>query len=231
MAIYAIGDLHLSFGSSKPMNIFGPEWDGHPEKIEKNWNDLVSEDDLVILAGDISWAMQLQEVEADLNWLSGLKGSKLLVRGNHDYWWSSIGKVRAMLPPGIFALQNDHFTWGGCLICGTRGWLCPGEDGFNSDQDQKLYHREVQRLQLSLESTAGKTGMPIITAMHFPPFNRQGQPSAFTALMEEYGVKICLFGHIHDDGRDYIFQGERKGIRYIFVAADGINFTPKKIVI
>ena len=231
MAIYAIGDLHLSFGSSKPMDIFGPEWDDHPEKIEKNWNKLVSEDDLVIVAGDISWAMQSSEVEPDLNWLAGLQGNKLLIRGNHDYWWSSIGKVRAMLPPGIFALQNDHFAWNDYLICGTRGWLCPGEDGFNNEQDQKLYQREVQRLQLSLDSARRKSDLPIIAALHFPPFNRQGQPSDFTTLMEKYGVEICIFGHIHDNGRDYIFQGERNGIRYTFVAADGVNFAPKKIVV
>lgn len=212
------------------MDIFGPEWANHPEKIKANWDRIISEDDLIIIPGDISWAMHLAEAEPDLHWLAELKGTKLLIRGNHDYWWASIGKVRTQLPISLFALQNDHFVWDNRAVCGTRGWLCPGEEGFDNDQDQKIYIREVRRLQFSLESAGRQSYSDIIAALHFPPFNRFGQSSAFTDLLEQYNVKICVFGHIHDSSRDNIFQGVRNGIDYRFVAADGINFTPLKLV-
>jgi len=229
MAIYAIGDIHLSLGQDKPMNIFGPEWESHVEKVKVNWEKTVHKDDLVIIAGDISWAMHLADAVADLLWLAELPGAKLLVKGNHDYWWNSISKVRSALPDGIYALQNDRFIWEDYVICGTRGWICPGEEGFDSEDDQKLYLREAQRLELSLKSTAGIASAKIITALHFPPFNRKNKPSIFTELLEKYAVKICVFGHIHDSGRDYIFQGVRNGVEYRFVAADGIDFTPLRI--
>ena len=230
MAIYAIGDLHLSQRQDKPMDIFGPDWENHAIKIKENWNRTVGEEDLVIVAGDISWAMYLADALPDLHWLAELKGTKLLIRGNHDYWWNSIGKVRSQLPSSLYALQNDHFSWDNRAVCGTRGWICPGEEGFDNEQDQKLYLREAQRLKLSLESASRITFPEIIVALHFPPYNRKGQPSAFTKLLEEYKVKICVFGHIHDSGRDYICQGKRNGVDYRFVAADGIGFTPLKLM-
>ncbi len=230
MAIYALGDLHLSFSQYKPMDVFGPEWEDHTEKIKKNWDRCVNDEDLVIVPGDISWAIYLKEALPDLQWLADLKGTKLLIRGNHDYWWSSVSKVRAHLPSSVYVLQNDHFIWNDWAICGTRGWVCPGEEGFDNEEDQKIYLREVQRLQLSLESARRQSLPAIIAAMHFPPFNRRGQPSDFTALLEQYGVKICVFGHIHDRGRELVFQGERNGVRYCFIAADGINFSPQLLV-
>jgi uncharacterized protein len=230
LAIYAIGDLHLAHSQNKPMDIFGEHWADHVEHLRINWVEVVGEKDLVVIAGDISWAMQLTDALPDFKWLAELPGTKLLVRGNHDYWWSTIGKVRAALPPAVFALQNDHFTWEGWSICGTRGWICPGEDGFDSDHDQKIYLREVQRLQLSLQDSVQKGSAPILCALHFPPFNRSNQPSAFTDLLETYKVKKCVFGHIHDSGRDYVFQGLRGGVEYHFVAADGLNFRPKLMV-
>jgi len=230
MAIYALGDLHLSHGQDKPMDIFGPGWENHTEKIRDNWNRLVGSEDLVIVPGDISWALRLPEALPDLLWLSELKGSKLLIRGNHDFWWSSIGKVRARLPRSIFALQNDHFAWHDWAICGTRGWICPGEEGFDNTHDQKIYLREVQRLKMSLDSARDNLFQDLVVALHFPPFNRRGRPSAFTDLLEEYGVRICVFGHIHDEGRNHIFQGLKNGVEYRFVAADGSNFSPVRLV-
>ncbi|MBW6463084.1 MAG: metallophosphoesterase [Firmicutes bacterium] len=230
MSIYAIGDLHLSHKQDKPMDVFGEGWDNHIEKIKNNWNQFVKDDDLVIVVGDISWAMQLPEALPDLMWLSDLKGTKLLIRGNHDYWWSSISKLRAVLPPTLNALQNDHFTWEEYYICGTRGWICPGEEGFDNEGDERIYLREVHRLGLSLESAASSGAGKIIAALHFPPFNRKNQPSGFTELLEQYNVEICVFGHIHDHGRDYIFQGARNGVRYRFAAADGIGFNPLRLV-
>lgn len=227
MAVFAIGDLHLSSNQAKPMDVFGPEWEDHGAKTKINWDATVSDEDLVIVAGDISWAMTLPEARSDLEWLAERKGTKVIVRGNHDYWWSSISQVRAALPPSIHALQNDYFSFGSWFICGTRGWLCPGEEGFDSEHDQKIYHREVKRLELSLESARSMGANKIIVALHYPPFTRYSQDSAFTALMEkDWPIEICVFGHIHDQGRNKIFQGQRKGIKYILVAADGVGFTP-----
>ena len=229
MGILAIGDLHLSTSSAKPMDVFGKQWVNHTEKIKNGWQRVVQGDDLVIVAGDISWAMKLDEALFDLQWLAALKGTKLLIKGNHDYWWSSVSKLRALAPPSVYALQNDSFTWAGKVICGTRGWICPGEEGFQDESDEKIYRRETQRLRLSLEHGLKRGAGQIICALHYPPFNRQNQESAFTALLEEYKVELCVFGHIHDEGRDYIFQGVKNGVRYLFVAADGLDFTPARL--
>jgi len=230
MAIWAIADLHLSHDRAKPMDIFGPCWENHAEKIAANWRRLVGGDDLVIVAGDISWAMQLSGAADDMNWIAALPGRKLLLRGNHDYWWSSISKVRAALPPGMAALQNDHYVFEDWAICGSRGWICPGEEGFDSEHDEKIYRREIGRLELSLESARLAGRERIVAALHYPPFNRQGSPSGFTGLLERYGVSYCVYGHIHDEGRDRLFQGERGGVNYIFVAADGVDFTPVRVI-
>ena len=230
MAIWAIADLHLSHDRAKPMDIFGPCWENHAEKIAANWRRLVGGDDLVIVAGDISWAMQLSGAADDMNWIAALPGRKLLLRGNHDYWWSSISKVRAALPPGMAALQNDHYVFEDWAICGSRGWICPGEEGFDSEHDEKIYRREIGRLELSLESARLAGRERIVAALHYPPFNRQGSPSGFTELLERYGVSYCVYGHIHDEGRDRLFQGERGGVNYIFVAADGVDFTPVPVI-
>ena len=230
MAIWAIADLHLSHDQEKPMDIFGPLWENHAAKIAANWRRVVGEEDLVIVAGDISWAMQLSGALADLDWLAALPGRKLLLRGNHDYWWSTITKVRAALPPGMAALQNDHYVFGEWAVCGSRGWLCPGEEGFDSEHDEKIYRRELVRLELSLESARRAGHERIIAALHYPPFNRQASPSGFTELLERYGVSYCVYGHIHDEGREKLFQGRRGGVNYIFVAADGVGFTPVPVV-
>ena len=230
MAIYAIGDLHLSHDQTKPMDVFGPEWSDHVEKMAKAWDETVNDNDLVVVLGDISWAMHLKEAAGDLAWVGSRKGTKLLLKGNHDYWWSAIGRVRAALPDKVFALQNDHFHWQNYTVCGTRGWICPGDEAFDAQEDQKIYLREISRLELSLTSAIRDGAGEIITALHFPPFNRRNEPSGFTELLEKYAVKYCLFGHIHDPGRDYIFQGERGGVTYRFAAADGIGFRPLKIV-
>ena len=230
MTIWALADLHLSHDQPKPMDIFGKAWEDHVEKIAFNWRRLVREDDLVIVPGDISWAMDLAGARADLDWLAALPGGKLLVRGNHDYWWSSISKVRAALPPGVAALQNDHFVFGDWAICGTRGWLCPGDEGFGGEHDQKIYRRELGRLQLSLESAVKAKQSRLIAALHYPPFERWTGPSGFTELLECYGVKHCLYGHIHDPSRERVFQGERGGVCYRFVASDGVDFTPVAVV-
>lgn len=230
MVIWAMADLHLSHDRPKPMDIFGKAWENHTERIAANWRRVVGEDDLVIVAGDISWAMDLAGARADLQWIAALPGRKLLIRGNHDYWWSSISKVRAALPAGLAALQNDHCAFGDWAVCGTRGWLCPGEEGFDEEHDEKIYRREIGRLELSLLHARKRGRRSIIAALHYPPFNRRNSPSGFTELLESYGVRHCVFGHIHDQGRERIFQGQRGGVTYRFVAGDGVDFTPVPVV-
>ncbi|HWQ97778.1 MAG TPA: metallophosphoesterase [Clostridia bacterium] len=226
MQIYAIADLHLSLTSEKPMDVFGETWRGHAEKLERNWRECVQEDDLVLIPGDISWAMQLSAALPDLSFIGNLPGKKILLKGNHDYWWSAIGRVRSQLPAGMRAIQNDSIVEGGVGLCGTRGWLCPGSNNFSAE-DQKIYLRELDRLTLSLNSLP-----PVetkIAMLHFPPFADKEKGSGFTERLEAAGVQIAIYGHLHGEANRYAFEGERNGITYHCVAADKLDFAPKLI--
>lgn len=198
MKIYAISDLHLSFGSNKPMEVFGGNWENYLEKIKEDWNSRVRPEDLVLIAGDISWAMKITETDADFEFLGSLNGGKVIIRGNHDYWWSAISKVREVLPQGVYAIQNDAMKFGDKIICGTRGWSVP-EQEFENEQDEKIFRREVIRLDLTLQSAKKlqTDGEEIICMIHFPPFNSKRQQNEFTELFEKYGVSKVVFGHLH----------------------------------
>ena len=227
MHIYAIGDLHLSFAAEKPMDVFGRRWADHAARLLAAWNETVAEDDLVLIPGDISWAMQLSQASPDLAFIGALPGKKLLLRGNHDYWWSSLNRVRAALPDGVNALQNDAFDFGEYTIGGTRGWTCPGANGFTA-ADEKIYRREAQRLELSLMRMAeGKTR---IVMTHFPPFCEPGFDTAFTALFSKYGVQYAVYAHLHGAAHKLAFEGEHNGVQYLFAAADYLQFMPRRIV-
>lgn len=226
MQIYAIADLHLSLTSEKPMDVFGEAWRGHAEKLERNWRERVKEDDLVLIPGDISWAMQLSAALPDLSFIGNLPGRKILLKGNHDYWWSAIGRVRSNLPEGMRALQNDSIVEDGIGICGSRGWLCPGSNNFNAE-DQKIYLRELDRLSLSLASLPAVETK--IAMLHFPPFLDKEKGSGFTERLEDAGVQIVVYGHLHGEANRYAFEGERNGITYHCVAADKLDFAPKRI--
>ena len=226
MQIYAIADLHLSLTAEKPMDVFGEAWRGHTEKLERNWRETVSSEDLVLIPGDISWAMQLQAALPDLSFIGDLPGKKVLLKGNHDYWWSAIGRVRATLPAGMRALQNDSIVEAGIGICGSRGWLCPGSSNFSQD-DEKIYLRELDRLSLSLQSLPQVETK--IAMLHFPPFSDKDRASGFTERLEAAGVKIAVYGHLHGEANRYAFEGEKNGVYYHCVAADKLDFTPKKI--
>jgi predicted phosphohydrolase len=229
MQIYAIADLHLSLTAEKPMDVFGEAWRGHAEKLERNWRETVSSEDLVLIPGDISWAMQLQAALPDLSFIGDLPGKKILLKGNHDYWWSAIGRVRSMLPNGMRALQNDSFVEEGIGICGSRGWLCPGSSNFSQD-DEKIYLRELDRLSLSLQSLPSLPQVETKIAMlHFPPFSDKDRGSGFTERLEAAGVKIVVYGHLHGEANRYAFEGEKNGVIYHCVAADKLDFTPKRI--
>lgn len=229
MAIYAIGDLHLPGGQDKPMNVFGSQWYDHASQIAARWKQTVKPGDLVLVPGDISWAMQFDQAKADLESIAELPGEKILLRGNHDYWWASIGKIRQWLPPGMHALQNDAFIWHDTVICGTRGWVFPTEQNPLDEQDRKIYARELQRLELSLQQAA-KGKLPIIAMLHYPPLLKDNLSTSFTDLLESYGVMLCCFGHLHDAGIQNAFQGIRNTVEFRLVSCDAIGFTPKLLV-
>ncbi len=226
MAIFAIGDLHLPGGQDKPMNVFGNQWDNHADRIFSSWREMIHPEDLVLIPGDISWAMHFEQAKADLQTIADLPGTKLILRGNHDYWWSSIGKIRAWLPEGMVALQNDAFQWQDFVICGTRGWVFPTELNPLDAQDAKIYDRELIRLELSLQQAAAYQ-QPIVAMLHYPPLLKDTVSTAFTRLLETYHVETCCFGHLHDVGIQNAFQGRKNDIDYHLVSCDAINFTPK----
>ena len=228
MGIYVISDLHLSFSEKvqKPMDIFGGEWINHAENLKSNWNSMITGDDTVIIAGDVSWALKLDEAMDDLNWIRGLPGNKIFVRGNHDLWWSSITKLNSLFGDGMRFLQNDFCEAEGYAVCGSRGWLCPGDEYF-SEQDEKIYMRELSRLRLSL-TAAKKAGFSeIIAAMHFPPMNEKLQESGFTGLFAEFKVNRVFYGHLHgSDGFRRGVQGNVDGTEYRLVSLDYLKCRP-----
>lgn len=227
--IYAIADLHLSRAvPDKAMDVFGAHWANHSDRLRRAWQDTVRDEDLVLLPGDISWAMYLEDAAADLAFLGELPGTKLLLRGNHDYWWQSVSKVRAALPKGIFALQNDTFRFHGVEIAGTRGWTVPESAGFKESEDRKLFEREKQRLLLSLNRLLPDTRH--IVMLHYPPFGENGAPSDFVSLLAPYAVETVVYGHLHGSkAHAAAFQGEYQGTAYHLVAADALRFVPKPI--
>lgn len=224
MTIFAIGDLHLPGGDTKPMDVFGSHWENHFEKISADWRYKVSPDDLVLLPGDISWAMRLEDALPDLRSIGLLPGKKILLRGNHDYWWGSITRLRSSLPTGMYALQNDALVIGARVVCGTRGWLLPGETGLNAE-DMRIYQREIMRLHMSLaQAKKIAPDSPITVMLHYPPFNERQEPSAFTDLLEQHGVEDVVYGHLHGPGLKSGFTGMVRGIRYYLTSCDALDF-------
>ena len=224
MKIFAISDLHLSTTASKPMDVFGGNWVGYEKKIQDDWQSKVTEDDIVLIGGDISWAMKIEDAKEDLLSIAHLKGKKVLIKGNHDYWWSGIGKVRDILPENFYALQNDSIKFGNVVICGSRCWSTPGSPDFN-EQDQKIYNRERERLLLSLKNarTLLNEGDKLIALVHYPPFNVRREDSFFTQLFEEYGVCAVVYGHLH--GRDVRADKivVKNGVKYYLTSCDQVD--------
>lgn len=224
MKIYAISDLHLAINSNKPMDIFGGEWENYFEKIITDWNNKVKNEDIVLISGDISWAMRIEDAAKDLQLLSPLPGSKIIIKGNHDYWWSSYSKVNAILPNNITAIQNNAFLINGIIFCGTRGWTVPC--GNNIDpQDIKLYEREQLRLQLTLNDAKKlqTDNQPIILMMHFPPYNWAYADSEFTQIIAKYDVTAVIYGHLHgkDSGNNKIVF--KDSIPYFLTSCDQLK--------
>ncbi|MDO4177899.1 MAG: metallophosphoesterase [Phascolarctobacterium sp.] len=229
MNIYCIGDLHLSGDPpKKPMEVFGEHWLGHKEKIKEHWLETVEADDVVIICGDISWAMSLDDAAEDLAWIKALPGHKLLLRGNHDYWWTSLKKMQEKFGKSFTFIQNNCIMINGVAICGTRGWLLPSAEQF-TEEDRKIYEREAIRLKMSLDCARKVKAQKIICALHYPPLFAPDEKNAFTSLLEEYKVTHCVYGHIH--GLDHVltFEGERKGVTYKLTSCDTQNFSLYKI--
>lgn len=228
MALYAISDLHLSFEADKPMGIFGEKWIDHEEKIKKNWLDTVNDKDTVLIAGDISWSMKMEDGKIDLEWIHNLPGKKILIKGNHDYWWTSISKLNSMYEDMKF-IQNNYFSYEEYAICGTRGWICPETDKF-TEHDKKVYDRELIRLKLSLDS-AKKGGFDkFIVMIHYPPISNNSVDPGLLEIFKEYNVEKVIYGHIHNANKESHFQGEIDKVEYILTSCDYLNFEPVKIL-
>ena len=232
MKIFAIGDLHLAGGTGKTMDRFGEHWRNHDQKIFDAWERTVSNDDLVLVVGDTSWAMRLEEALPDLERIGQAPGRKLLVKGNHDYWWQTRSKMSRALHPTIEILQADSIIANRVAFVGTRGWLCPNDSHFE-ESDSKIYKRELERLKTALDSLRGREGEfdALIVALHYPPTNNRHEPSGFIELIEEYGADVCVYGHLHGDDIRTALKGSRGTTAYYLVSADAADFAPVEIII
>lgn len=244
MSIWAIGDLHFSFGCpNKEMTVFGPEWEAHHEKIRISWEENVVENDLVLIPGDISWAMKLQEALPDLQWIHERPGTKVMIRGNHDYWWDTASKVRKALPSSIHIISQDVFNWNDVSIAGTRLWdtkeyefgkymdiKTPIKEKAKSthEDDEKIFCRELLRLQASLQGL-NKDARLKICMTHYPPIGADLQDSTASKMLEEAHVNIAVFGHLHSLKPHQKLFGTKGGITYHLTSCDWLNFSLLKI--
>lgn len=237
MSIYAIGDLHLSLDPriNKPMDIFGPAWHAHHLKVQEKWMAKVKEEDTVIIVGDISWGLRLDEAMLDLTWISKLPGYKVITKGNHDLWWTSTNKMNELFP-NIYFLQNKgkYLPNEGVYVCGTRGWITPGTRDFD-EHDEKIYKRELLRLEMSLDDVdrqkkqQNNLEAPVIAGIHYPPAG-SNKGSGFTELLSARGVCKCVYGHLHGKREHQTcIQGDIGGVDYTLVALDYIDADPVKI--
>lgn len=228
MALYAISDLHLAFGLNKPMDIFGSNWTNHDEKIKENWLKKINESDTVLIAGDISWSMKLDSGMEDIRWIHELPGKKVLIKGNHDYWWNSVKKLNDLFDD-MFFIQNSYYSYEDYAICGTRGWMCPGNDKF-TEHDDKIYKREKIRLELSITSAIKDGFSKFIVMLHYPPTNDKFEESLFTEILEKCGVEKVIYGHLHGPFNYKVLNKEFNGIQYFLTSSDYLNFDPIKIL-
>ena len=229
MRVFAIGDLHLDSTKEKPMNIFGENWLDHEQKIVENWISSVSDEDLVLIPGDISWALKLEEAKKDLEIINNLPGKKILIRGNHDYWWATKNKLNNLQLKSLEFLVNDFYIYDNMIICGVRGW-----DTYDIDSDinsKKIYDRELMRFEMSLKNTK-HSNLYKIAMLHFPPFNIDKSPNDFVDIMKKYNVNTCIYGHLHgNEGHKLVREGCIEGINFACVSSDYLNFELKQIEI
>ena len=225
MPLYALGDLHLSLGEDKPMDIFSG-WNDYVERLEKNWRKLITGNDTVVVAGDISWAMKLEETLVDFKFIDSLPGKKLFLKGNHDYWWSTKRKMDGFLQENhldsISILFNNAYLADGYAVCGTRGWFLEND----TPEDIKVLNREVGRLRMSIEE-AKKLGGELVVFLHYPPYYRGLECKEIMDVLLEYGIKKCYYGHIHGKKNFRLaYEGEYKGVDFRLISCDKVEFMP-----
>lgn len=222
MSLFAIADTHLSFGTNKPMDTF-EGWSNYTQRLENNWNRLVDSEDYVIIAGDISWAMNFDEVKADFAFIDSLKGKKIILKGNHDYWWNTVKKMNEFLDLNNFKsisfLYNNAYEFDGFSVCGSRGWLLDSDE----QQDEKVLRREVLRLEMSLDSAKSDEK---IVFLHYPPITTNEKCDDILNLLVKYGIKKCYYGHLHGAAAKYAVDDSINGVDFKLISADRLNFTP-----
>ncbi len=241
MRLFAIADLHLSFGSDKPMDVFGPQWADHAERLRAAWTETVAADDVVLVPGDISWAMHFPELVPDFAFLDALPGRKVLIRGNHDYWWSTLAKLDRFVDDHGFStisflrnsglrLRGEDPDGPGTVICGTRGWLLPDDAGFSAD-DERILAREAGRLALSLADGDRQrlAGDRLVVMLHYPPLGSGRAPTPFSEALEAHGADLCLYGHLHGEAAARGVSGTVRGVLYRNASADHISFKPLRL--
>lgn len=223
MKVFAISDLHLPADDNKPMDVFGSHWEKHFERISEDWRARVSDEDIVLLPGDFTWAMRLEQAIPDLNRVGELPGRKVLIRGNHDYWWSSVSRVREKLPKGMYAVQNDAVNIDGYTFCGTRGWLLACE--CKDEDDKRINERELKRLKLSIDTAKRiSAGRRIICLLHYPPLTDANRNTEFSRMLENEGMATVVYGHLHGAALHGAFIGENNGVDYHLASCDGTDF-------
>ena len=227
MALYAVGDFHLSLSGEKPMDIFGDRWADHTDKIKESFS-MLNSDDVCVLCGDLSWAMSLDRAEEDFRFINDLPGKKIILKGNHDYWWTTASKMNAFFRKNRFdtisILNNNSFPYGDKAVCGTRGWFFEEETG--SPHDRKMILREAGRLRRSLDSAGNAEKLVFL---HYPPLFQSYICREMTDLLREYEVRLCCYGHIHGSSCKAAFNGWNGGTEYKLVSADWLGFKPLKI--
>ena len=238
MAVWAISDFHLSLSKPyvpgspavlyKPMSVFGGDWEHHTERLYAAFTEYVSPEDTVFIPGDISWAMNAQTGAADFAFLGSLPGRLVISRGNHDYWWDTKSKAQAAMPPNVTVIQNEAYAAEGLIVAATRGWYTPGSADYNAEAE-KLYRRELIRLELSLQSAAGLGRGERVVMLHFPPVNDKRDYNEMIELMQKYDVRRCFYGHLHGVKSDFALSGKHWGIEFALISSDYLGHKPLRI--
>lgn len=227
MALYAIGDLHLSLGADKPMDIFGGAWFGYLEKLKQGFS-VVKEEDTTVLLGDLSWALDLDSAGKDFSWIDRVPGRKIILKGNHDYWWNTATKFYKFCAQNNFSdlwiLNNNHYEYNGYAICGTRGWFY--EEERSGEHDEKVFRRELMRLEASLKSAGD---LQKLVFLHYPPMYKGYSCDEILELLHRYGVRQCFYGHLHGASHGLAMEGQWDGIEYKLLSADRLHFQPYRI--
>lgn len=228
MALYAIGDLHLCLGAPKPMDIFGGAWVGYMEKLREGLS-VIGPEDTTVLLGDLSWALDLDSAAADFQWINEIPGRKIILKGNHDYWWSTVAKFNKFCQANGFSdqfiLNNNHYEYDGYAICGTRGWFY--EEERSGEHDEKVFKRELMRLEASLKSAGD---LHKIVFLHYPPKYKGYECQEILDLLKRYDVRQCYYGHLHGASHGLAMEGQWDGIEYHLVSADKLGFRPFMVI-